>query len=216
MEASAATPPPKRSIAEWLFQLTTITIGVLIALSFDAVLQWNGNRTLVNEARETIALEIAANRRTLDAHLATFADRIAKVDQTLRLIRELEAGTEPTIREVNLTSEFPSLGDAGWQTAERTGALALMDYSEVQELARLYTVQALVADNVGASLLATNAAGSVLFAVDDPFTMPPGMRDDFRRRVLELRARLKHDDDLGRILSAAYANAAFAAVADNK
>jgi hypothetical protein len=119
MEASAATPPPKRSIAEWLFQLTTITIGVLIALSFDAVLQWNGNRTLVNEARETIALEIAANRRTLDAHLATFADRIAKVYETLRLIRELEAGTEPTIREVNLTLAFPSLGDAGWQTAER-------------------------------------------------------------------------------------------------
>jgi hypothetical protein len=216
MEAPVATPPPKRSIGEWLFQLTTITIGVLIALSFDAVLQWNANRTLVNEARETIALEIAANRSTLDAHLATFADRIGKVDQILRLIRELEAGTEPTIREVNLTLEFPSLGDAGWQTAERTGALALMDYPEVQDLAKLYTVQALVADNVAASLLATNEAGSVLFALDDPFTMPPSMRDDFRRRVLELRARLKHDDDLGWILSAAYKRAVEGGLANAK
>jgi hypothetical protein len=91
-----------------------------------------------------------------------------------------------------------------------------MDYPEVQELAKLYTVQTLVADNVGASLLATNEAGSVLFAVDDPFTMPPGMRDEFRRRVLELRARLKHDDDLGRILGAAYTRAVEGGLADAK
>ena len=42
---------------------TTITVGVLIALSFDALLQWNAERTLVNEARAMIALEITDNQR---------------------------------------------------------------------------------------------------------------------------------------------------------
>ena len=32
---------PRRAAGEWLFQLTTVTVGVLIALSFDAVLRWN-------------------------------------------------------------------------------------------------------------------------------------------------------------------------------
>ena len=205
MEAPAKSQPPRRSLGEWLFQLTTITIGVLIALSFDAVLRWNADRALLDEARARIALEIADNRSDLDAHLATFAERIAKVDQALRLIRELEVGAEPTVRKVDMTLAFPSLSDAGWQTAEQTGALALMEYPDVQELAELYTLQALVTDNVGASLMVANQAGSVLVTTDDVYTMSAATRDDFRARVIEVHARLKLDDDLGRILSAAYA-----------
>lgn len=86
MEARVESPPSKRAVGEWLFQLTTITIGVLIAL---------------------------------DAHVATFAERTAKLDRALRLITELEAGTEPTVHEVDLGVAFPSLSEAGWQTAER-------------------------------------------------------------------------------------------------
>ncbi|HSC17001.1 MAG TPA: hypothetical protein VLI71_17860, partial [Gammaproteobacteria bacterium] len=83
---SSARPRVARWLGEWLFQLTTITIGVLIALSFDALLKWNGDRKLVNEARANIALEIADNRRDLDAHLATYEQRIARLDNVLKLL----------------------------------------------------------------------------------------------------------------------------------
>jgi hypothetical protein len=65
---------PKRSTGEWLFQLTTITLGVLIALSFDAVLGWNADRVLLGEATRTIAREVADNRLTqqLSAAYATY------------------------------------------------------------------------------------------------------------------------------------------------
>jgi hypothetical protein len=208
MEASTTSQPPGRSIGEWLFQLTTITIGVLVALSFDAVLQWNSDRTLVNEAKERIALEIADNRGELDAHLATTAERFARVDRVLLLLAELESGAEPTVREVDLTLGFPSLTSAGWQTADRTGALALMDYADVQRLAELYTLQALVADNVGATLAAANNAGTFLTVTDNPFAMPPATRDDFRVRLFDLRAHLLLDDQLGKQLSEGYANVA--------
>jgi hypothetical protein len=36
-----------------------------------------------------------------------------------------------------------SLSDASWRTAERTGALTYMDYSDVQHYARLYGIQEL-------------------------------------------------------------------------
>jgi hypothetical protein len=65
MESSAQVPA-RRSSGEWLFQLTTITVGVLIALSFDAVLRWNSNRQLVAEATATISREIADNRGHVD------------------------------------------------------------------------------------------------------------------------------------------------------
>jgi hypothetical protein len=208
MEAPAEPQPPRRSVGEWLFQLTTITIGVLIALSFDAVLQWNADRALVREANARITFEIADNRSELDAHLATFAERIAKVDLLLRLVAEGESGAEPTVREVDLTLGFPSLTSAGWQTAERTGALALMEYRDVQDLAELYTLQTFVVDNVSAALTTTNKAGSLLTATDDPFAMAPTPRGDLRAHLLELRANLMLDDQLGRQLSEAYARSA--------
>jgi hypothetical protein len=149
------------SAGEWLFQLTTITIGVLIALSFDALLQCNADRELVEEARATIALEIADNLRELDAHLASYDERVAKLDDGLKLLAELEAGVEPTIHEVTLGMDFPSLNDAGWQTAGRTGAMALMEYSEVQELAELYTLQALFTDTLRPVLAEAIEAGVI-------------------------------------------------------
>jgi hypothetical protein len=194
------TDPPRaaqRSAGEWLFQLTTITVGVLIALSFDAVLRWNADRTLVNEALATMALEIADNRRELDAYLASFDERIAKLDNALKLLDELDAGVEPTVREVDLAWGFPSLNDAGWQTAERTGAIGLMQYPEVQRLAELYALQSLFTDTLQPAFIAANHAGAIVNAAADPYGMPPAARDAMRARVLELRAYL----ELGRQLS---------------
>ena len=204
METSEQTRAARRSTGEWLFQLTTITLGVLIALSFDAALKWNADRTLLSAARANIALEIADNRRDLERHLAAFADRLARIDTMLKLIGELEAGTEPTVREIDLGMGMPSLSTAAWQTAERTGALALMEYVEVQRLADVYALQSLVSDNLNDAIRTVNHAGSLFLATDDPFAMPPAVRDTVRTRVLELRAYLQLDEQLGRQLLEAY------------
>jgi hypothetical protein len=176
------------SAGAWLFQLTTITIGVLIALSFDALLQWNADRKLVEEARATIALEIADNLRELDAHLASYDERVAKLDDGLKLLAELEAGVEPTIHEVTLGMDFPSLNDAGWQTAGRTGAMALMEYSEVQELAELYTLQALFTDTLRPVLAEAIEAGVIMNSPGRPFAIPV-VRDAVRARLFEVRGK---------------------------
>ena len=201
------TDPPRasrRSAGEWLFQFTTITVGVLIALSFDGFLGWNADRTLVDEARATIALEIADNRTELDAHLASFDERVAKLDNALKLLGELDAGVEPTVRAVSLEVHFPSLSNAGWQTAERTGAIALMQYPEVQQLAELYTLQSLFTDTLQPAFLAANHAGAILSATADPYAMPPPARDAMRARVLELRAYLDLGRQLGEQLADGY------------
>jgi len=199
-------PPrsPRRSAGEWLFQLTTITIGVLIALSFDAVLKWNADRTLVDEARATIELEIADNHRELDAYLAAHDERIARVDTGLKLLAELDAGIEPTIHDVALGLNFPSLNDAGWQTAARTNAVALMQYSEVQAIAQVYALQLLFTDTLRPALVAVNEAGAMMNAPGDPFAMPAA-RDAMRVRLVEVRAYLELGRQLGAQLSEGYA-----------
>ena len=203
MESSEQPRAARRSVGEWLFQLATITIGVLIALSFDALLRWNDDRMLVAEARANIALEISDNRRELDQHLALIDESIAKVDNGLRLLAELDAGIEPTIHDVPLDMNFPSLNDAGWQTAERTGAIALMQYSEVQELAELYTLQSLFTDTLQPVIVAVNEAGAIMNAPGDTFALPQA-RDAMRARLFEGRAYLELGRQLGQQLSTGY------------
>ena len=64
--------------------------------------------------------------------------------QGLRLADDLLKDGTSDVHELNLGFSFPSLNRAAWQTAERTGALALMDYDEVKELSELYELQDLV------------------------------------------------------------------------
>ena len=203
MEPADQPQAARRSAGEWLFQLTTITIGVLIALSFDALLNWNGDRTRVAEARATIALEIADNRRELDAYLAAHDERIARIDNGLRLLAELDAGIEPTIHDVPLGLNFPSLNDAGWQTAGRTNAVALMQYSEVQKIAEVYTLQSLFTDTLQPAFVAVNEAGAMMNVPGDPFAMPSA-RDGTRARLVEVRAYLELSRQLGAQLAEGY------------
>ena len=52
--------PRVYSFRWFLLELATITAGVLIALSVDSVREWQQHRSLVRQARATIAREIAA------------------------------------------------------------------------------------------------------------------------------------------------------------
>ena len=153
------------SAGEWLFQLTTITIGVLIALSFDA--------------------------------------RVASIDDGLNLLAEIDAGVEPTVHEVTLGFNFPSLNDAGWQTAEGTGAIALMEYSEVQELAELYALQELFTDTLQPVMVASTEAGVTMNTPGDPFASA-AVRDSVRSRLLAVRAYWELGRQLGAQLSEGY------------
>src|SRR5262245_25696016 len=56
------------SLKEFLLQLLTITAGVLIALLIEGMVEWNHHRTLVREAKEMIAREIADNKGALARH----------------------------------------------------------------------------------------------------------------------------------------------------
>jgi hypothetical protein len=204
MEPTSEPRPPKRTVGEWLFQLATITLGVLIALSFDALLEWRANRALVAEARATIAREIAENRADLEANLATYEERSTKLGASLKLLDELDAGVEPTVHEYEIVWNPPLLARAGWESAERTGALALMDYAEVERLAGLYSIQQLVEDSTGTALSASARALAALSVTDDPYLLPPAAREEARVRVLEVRAILFMYDQIGRRLLEAY------------
>jgi hypothetical protein len=134
-----------QSLKDFLIALATITAGVLIALSLEGLLEWNHNRRLVREARETVTREITDNKKEVDGILASAAARQNHLDNALHLANELLNSKKSDVRQVNLGTSIAELSSAGWQSAERTGALTLMDYAEVQKYAGLYELQNLFA-----------------------------------------------------------------------
>jgi hypothetical protein len=77
------------STRNFLFQLTTITAGVLIALFLEGLVGWSDNRALVREARAMIAQEIAENKKELGGSLAELDARGNNLETALRFANEL-------------------------------------------------------------------------------------------------------------------------------
>ncbi|HEY3516994.1 MAG TPA: hypothetical protein VGL98_08090, partial [Gammaproteobacteria bacterium] len=119
-------------------------------------------------------------------------------------VAELDAGVEPTVKEIKLDLMFPSLSDAGWQTAERTGAVALMQYDEVQRFARVYTLQSLFTESLPPTFIAATHVEAILNATMGPAGMPPAVRDELRARAIELRAHVDLGQQLGSQLFEGY------------
>ena len=58
------------SVRGFVLEFIIVTLGVLIALSVDSVREFIQDRTLVREAKATVAQELAANKRDLDRKLS--------------------------------------------------------------------------------------------------------------------------------------------------
>jgi hypothetical protein len=197
-------PPhaPAHSLKDFVIQLITITAGVLIALSVEGAREWQHDRSLLKEAREMLQREIADNKREVEVGLKGIPERRENLDNAIRLSDELLAKKTLTIHTLNLGVEIAEFSSASWQTAERTGALALMDYAEVQRYSRLYSKQELYSARQRLAVDQLGLAMGILKADPTEATQPD--LELFRQRVIELRAGLELDEQFGTGLVKAY------------
>jgi hypothetical protein len=203
--AGAPAPAPRtaRRYREPIVQLVTITAGVLIALFFDGLVGWNHDRRLVNEARETIRREIAGNLEEIDAILASVGERRKDLQQGLRLVNELLFTGKSAVNEFRVTRNLAELNASGWHTAERTGALAHMDYDEVQRYSRLYSLQEIFSAHQRRFIDRVSAVGGIV-AGGDPHKAPREDLQALRGHMLALHGDLTVEEDLARTLRQVY------------
>src|SRR5687767_14745030 len=205
LERPAAAPPPRRPhpVRTFLVQLVTITVGVLIALFFEGLVDWNNNRALVRQARAMIKREITDNKREIDGTLAEVETRKKHLANALRLANDLLHTKKSDVRELSLARSFAQLSSASWQTAERTGALAHMDYDEVQRYSALYAFQEVFTTHQHRALERMAAVGAVV-AHGSPHEAPAADLEKLREQVMALHGDLLIETDLAKTLSAHY------------
>ena len=197
----------KYTSSDYFFQFVTVTVGVLIALLINGLVEWNRDRELVADARATIAREIADNKQDLEASLSGMAAEMKSLDNAMRFASEMLETKKTAINELKVGLNLSDLSSNGWRTAERTGALSHMPYDEVQKYSRLYDLQDLITEQQRRMLEQLGSASAILSSDFNPDN--PNLKDleAFRGSVMGLRSALTIHEQMARRLAERYAEA---------
>jgi hypothetical protein len=198
--------PPHGPIHSWkelLVQLFTITLGIMIALSFEGAREWRHERVLVREARENLLREVRDNRRGVENTLKQIPTHLKEGEDMLAVIAELQAHKPAKGHTLSLTYSMNILNVASWHTAQTTGALAYMDYKEVQKYADIYAVQEQY-NRWQEQLLASVTPALAVMLQDDPAKASPHELETLKQATLTIRSQLYIQQDIGKGLSGLY------------
>jgi hypothetical protein len=201
--------PPHRAIGslkEALVHLTLITVGVLIALSFEGIASWREQRALVREARANLASEIRDNMNELSNRLKNVPNERRNIDRAYEVLAALTAH-RPLEGQFELNIVTADLRDASHATAQLTGAFALMEYDEVKKFASVYGHQAMYVrlhNDAFQNLSRTLALGDMVARNQLPSDRE---LDEFRQQPRWLSASLTVEEQIGGALLEDYKRA---------
>ncbi len=131
------------------------------------------------------------------------AKRNGDIGSALRFADDLIATKQTSIQELSLGAAMASLDSASWQSAERTGALSYMEYTEVKAYSSVYTLQDLFAAQQRKAIASVTASLSIL-ALGNPHKAQAKDLEAFRTHLLAAIADLTAEEQLGRQLVKRY------------
>ncbi len=137
--------PPHGSVHSWrdfFIHIATITIGLLIAISLEGMVEAAHHWHIVREARENIRREIEQNEKQAKENIEYVQSDAARMKQNMEWARDLRADSHAMDhKKLQFTFTWSSFSDSAWTSARDSGALTYMPTSEVQSYADGYKQQ---------------------------------------------------------------------------
>jgi len=137
--------PPHQPIHTWrdfFIHLITITIGLLIALSLEGLVEMVHHHNLVNEARADLRSEMMSNHTRVAGNLAEVRADEARIGDDIKMLRAIQAGRKlKSSSSLTYAFRWNSLGNSAWKTAASSGALIYLDFESARDMAEVYSMQ---------------------------------------------------------------------------
>ncbi len=137
--------PPHEPIHGWrdfLLHLFTITIGLLIALSLEGLVEWQHHRHLVHEAEASLHAEIQSNAKGMQDSIADLHHNQDNLKHDVTVLKYIiKNHKDPEDPHISLGVAIHTFDDVSWKTTQSTGALAYMPYARAEEYANIYNAQ---------------------------------------------------------------------------
>jgi hypothetical protein len=204
---------PHGPILRWreaAVHLAIVTVGIVIALSFEGLIEWSHHRSLVREAKANLRREIQDNQNELDRFMARLPSTEDRFRHGLEILNDLptrrdEAGKlfrgGPT--SIMYGFDLAELRTVSRTTAEITGAFGLMDYSDVEIYAAVYDRQQLFTRTENQAI--DNGTGA--FALGQSLDFAKASSDELEGLKRQLRlaiGSLSTEEEFARALKAAF------------
>jgi hypothetical protein len=136
--------PPHASAHSWrdiLIHLFTITLGLIIALSLEGLVEWQHHRHLVHDAEASLHDEIQSNASGMADTVATLHQNQADLKHAVDMLNILIATKKLPNGGMTIGYRIVTFDNVSWKTAQTTGALSYMPYSLAKEYANIYGTQ---------------------------------------------------------------------------
>jgi hypothetical protein len=136
---------PIHDVKDFLLHLLTITVGLLIAVGIEGCVELHREHKLVQEARVTLREEIEGNSKVMAEAVELIKKQKATMQKNVdALTKIMESPKDKSLQDPNIDASCSnkSLKDTAWKTAQTTGALSYMPYTEAQKYAEIYQAQA--------------------------------------------------------------------------
>jgi len=132
-------PKPAHSVREFLSEIGTITIGILIALSLEAAAEAYRNHETVEHAKADLRYELKEDRDAVAHTVAQEKSVLSSLDVLAKYGRQRLNGEKVAPPEgVKLSLDFKPVKMAAWDSTVATQALGHMPYAEAQAVSRAY------------------------------------------------------------------------------
>ena len=184
---------PVHSVRDFIVHLLMISVGVLIALGAEGIVEAIHHHHVVEQARSNLVAEMRSNHETLDDNLPKLKKNEQLLSQTIEDLQKLKADRKFKTRDINMNLNFFILSDTSWRTAQATGALALMNYQQAEDWAGYYDVQTLL----NRTLFSLEDTWLDMTAAFNPLGTDPAKMDD--RQIDEVQHRIQ--TSLGRLIA---------------
>jgi hypothetical protein len=171
--------PPHEPVHGWrdfVVHLFTITIGLLIALSLEGIVEWQHHRHLVHDAEINMHEEIRQNASDMQDRLTTLHKEQTELTHDIDLLKQIAAThTMPKGQSMEVSFAIRDFDDVSWKTAQATGALSYMPYDRAKEYSDIYSQQVNLSDEERTAARDTAVAASsfIRFGDNDKDPVPP-------------------------------------------
>ena len=135
--------PPHGPIETWkdfFVHLCIITLGLLIALGLEAMVEHIHERNLVREANANITSEMRDNQKHLESYLQSVTTHHADMEHILDYLEQMKQNVHAH-GSAQISFSDTDLNTTSWKTAASTGALSYMSYPNVKRYEDVYDSQ---------------------------------------------------------------------------
>jgi hypothetical protein len=195
---------PILSVKEALVHLGIVTIGILIALSLEGIVEWQHHRNIVREATANIADEIRDNDNELRQFLEAAPKLRSNDTQAVAYLDAAIAHHAPERGEMSVGFTRPDISSASWTTAQTIGALGLMDYRDVKRYAAVYELQEEFLRLESRTIDAVALAMATFQKNESPDKLPLADLQLARQRILEAMGDLVAEEQIAQALDKRY------------